>query len=176
MYQIGRFAYESREEARQAKKEADGIRYIRSQTDLEDPEVVFKLYRRLIEQEVFETQVGMMFLCELQRYLQAVPYIKNEDIPLIPIKTVPEKPKPNPYAIATGKNYQAKFRGMLVVCGVMAVIIAGMFIITLFAGNNASILNYENEIIDKYEAWEQELSEREADIEKREEMLEQQIQ
>lgn len=175
MYQIGRFTFESRETAKQAKREADGIRYIRSKTDLDDPDVVLKLYQRLIEQNVFETPVGMMFLCELQQYLQMIPYIKNEDIPLIPINAVSEKPKSQPYAIATGKNYQTKFRVMIFVCSMMAVMIAGMFAITFFAGENANILNYENEIIDKYEAWEQELSEREADIEKREALLEQQV-
>ena len=39
--------------------------------------------------------------------------------------------------------------------------IIGMFAINLVSTNNVTILNYENKIIDKYEAWEKELEQRE---------------
>jgi biopolymer transport protein ExbB/TolQ len=45
----------------------------------------------------------------------------------------------------------------------LAVCVIGMFAIQMTTGS-VNILNYENEIINKYEKWEQELSEREAAV------------
>jgi hypothetical protein len=49
-----------------------------------------------------------------------------------------------------------------------------MFVITYASGNSMNIYNYEQQVIDKYEAWEQELDEREADLTKREQILQNQ--
>ena len=38
---------------------------------------------------------------------------------------------------------------------VLLAIILGMFFITYISGNNVNIVNYENELINKYEKWEQ---------------------
>ena len=44
MYVVDGFEFQTKEEARQAKKESDGIRYIKDQTDMSDPDTVYKLY------------------------------------------------------------------------------------------------------------------------------------
>ena len=51
---------------------------------------------------------------------------------------------------------------------VFAVAIIGMFSITYLSGNNINIINYENELIDKYSSWEAELEAREAALEEKE--------
>ena len=83
MYVVDGFEFQTKEEARQAKKESDGIRYIKEQTDMSDPDTVYKLYLRLNKPGYFYTQVGVAFLIELQEYLHTIPYIKNEDIRFI---------------------------------------------------------------------------------------------
>ena len=143
-YRVDGFSFETEEEARQAKKELDGIAYIRTQTKMNDPDVIFTLYNRLVEQQIFETAVGIEFLRELQNYLETVPYIKKEDIVPIP---VPDK----------GLDEERRFA------------------ITYISGNSTNIFNYEQKIIDKYEAWEQELSQREADVLRREQILQNQM-
>jgi hypothetical protein len=45
-----------------------------------------------------------------------------------------------------------------------------MFVITSTT-NNATVLNYETEIINRYEDWEQDLNEREQKVKEREEEL-----
>ena len=80
MYVVDGFEFQTKEEARQAKKESDGIRYIKDQTDMSDPDTVYKLYLRLNKPGYFFTPVGLSFLVELQEYLHTIPYIKNEDI------------------------------------------------------------------------------------------------
>ena len=64
---------------------------------------------------------------------------------------------------------------------VFAIVIGSMFVITYVSGDNVTILNYENAIIDKYENWEQKLDtrekkldQREAELKVREKKLEQQ--
>ena len=75
MYVVDGFEFQTKEEARQAKKESDGIRYIKDQTDMSDPDTVYKLYLRLNKPGYFFTPVGLSFLVELQEYLHTIPYI-----------------------------------------------------------------------------------------------------
>ena len=62
MYVVDGFEFQTKEEARQAKKESDGIRYIKDQTDMSDPDTVYKLYLRLNKPGYFFTPVGLSFL------------------------------------------------------------------------------------------------------------------
>lgn len=188
MYQVDGYIFESREEAKQAKKEADGIAYIREQTRLDNPEVVRKLYNKLLDQGIFETEVGFGFLRELQQYLRAVPYMEDKDIRPIPVpgkddaeaererlkarertrKRRAQEEKRSP----EGKNCRARLQVSLFINILCVAIIAGMFIITYVSGRSTTILNYKNRIIDEYEAWEQELKIREEELDEREAELE----
>ena len=55
MYKVGNYEFETKTQADIAQKELEGIRYIRSQTDMDDPDVVLQLYNSLILKEVFVT-------------------------------------------------------------------------------------------------------------------------
>ena len=43
MYKVGNYEFETKTQADTAQKELEGIRYIRSQTDMDDPDVVLQL-------------------------------------------------------------------------------------------------------------------------------------
>lgn len=188
-YRVDGFLFETEEEAKQAKKEADGIRYIRSQTRMNNPDVIFKLYNRLLEQDLFETPVGLEFLRELQTYLETIPYIKKEDIAPIPVPNKvlafeKEKKKAKQATreqVVTArrnspdKKYRQLFYATGIGCIVLSVIIVGIFIITYLSGTSMNIFNYEQRVIDKYESWEKELKEREDDVTKRELLLQRQL-
>ena len=62
MYKVGNYEFETKTQADTAQKELEGIRYIRSQTDMDDPDVVLQLYNSLILKEVFVTPVGFDFM------------------------------------------------------------------------------------------------------------------
>ena len=51
MYVVNGYTFETQEMAEKAKREANGIKYIRSQTKMADPEVVFKLYHKQIKKQ-----------------------------------------------------------------------------------------------------------------------------
>lgn len=85
IYKVEGFTFETEEAARLAGKEAEGIRYMRSRNDMDDPDAVLKLYNRLIEKEIFSTPVGFGFLEELESYLLTVPYIRKEQLLPLPV-------------------------------------------------------------------------------------------
>ena len=65
---VGGFSFENKDEAEQAKKEIEGIKYIKAKTDMSDPEVILQVYNKMIGQKLFETAVGYSYLKDLQEY------------------------------------------------------------------------------------------------------------
>lgn len=180
------FCFSNAAEAKQAVKEAEGVKYIKEKTNMDNPEMVLNIYRKMVQQNLFETAVGFAYLKELQEYLQSIPYVRNEDILPIPVKhttleaSVKARSKRTEPASAQKKekvqqvvniNYKTKFRVARTISIVLAVCVVGMFAITATT-NNTTILNYEQKIINRYEEWENELNEREAIIKMREADLE----
>ena len=191
MYKVGNYEFETQAQADVAQKELEGVRYIRSQTNMDDPDVVFQLYNSLILKEVFVTPVGFDFLRQLQEYLNTIPYIKNEDILPIPVyrpelveeddpkreKQVRDRAQKRRQKKAKELRAQKKrknrdYHGAYLVSTffavVFALVIAGMFAITYLSDDNVNILNYENAIIDKYEDWQKALDKREKQLDERE--------
>lgn len=60
-------------------------------------------------------------------------------------------------------RYKDLFYTTLTLCIVFFIAIVAMFVISS-TSNNVNILNYENEILDKYSSWEQELSDKEKEL------------
>ena len=190
---IAGFLFENEAEAEQAAKEAEGVKYIKSKTDMDNPEMVLQIYNKIVQQKLFETAVGFAYLKDLQDYLISIPYVAKDAVLPIPVshkaleknirkklkltaKTKDTSPKAAPQRAGKplGKQetaYRAKFHFTLILALIMAVSMAGMFFITA-SSNNLNILNYENELINRYEDWETELEEREAAIEEREAAIE----
>lgn len=181
---ISGFLFENKAEAAQAAKETEGVDYIRQKTDMNNPEMVLNIYNKMVQQDVFETAVGYSYLIELQDYLKAIPFIRNEDI--LPIRVQhptlyqdlnrakrnagkAEKGKKASHQIAYA-DYKQRYQVMTAICIILAVCVATMFFISA-TGSNPNILNYENKLIDKYEVWEQELVEREKAVVEKEQSL-----
>lgn len=176
---IAGFMFGNEAEAEQAKKEAQGVAYIKNKTDMDNPEMVLHIYNKMIQQKLFETAVGYAYLKDLQDYLQSIPFIRKEDILPIPVqhpslvqsikRRERQRPAQKPKAQTVEKhvNYKQKYRVTRAVSIILGICVVAMFAITATT-NNTTILNYENELIDKYEAWEQELNEREAALDARE--------
>lgn len=185
----GGFVFENEAEAAQAAKEAEGIKYIKSKTDMDNPEMVLQIYNKMIQQNLFETAVGFAYLKDLQDYLISIPYVAKDAVLPITVRhkaleaSIRKKLKLSARAKISQKKapgekvqkpmgkretaYRTKFRVTLFLAVIMAVSMAGMFVITA-SSNNLNILNYENEVINRYEDWERQLVEREAAIEERE--------
>lgn len=182
------FCFTEEETAKQAKREADGIRYIVENTDMENPEMVWHLYHKLIAENLFETPVGISFLKEMRDYLAAVPSMKEQELQTIPVKGVQEeKGKEKDRELRNRrrermvqaensrtekrieqmkKNLRASLFGNLF----LVILVIGMIIITM-TNDNPNILNYESKIINKYAQWQQELEDREQAVREQEQKL-----
>lgn len=181
MINVDGFLFEDEEVGELAKKEDEGVHFIKERTALNNPEVVFKLYKKLIEQELFVTPVGQRFMVELQNILLSSNYIARADIPPIKVaKYEPpeEEPKQPVKKVAkkidkkVGGEYQKPFYIALFFAIIFGVSIIGMFIINEISSNSVSIINYREEILNEYSSWEAELKEKEAELKAREKALE----
>lgn len=85
------FLFQEQALAEKAERELDGIKYIRNNTDMKKPQTVLQLYDRILEQELFETPVGIGYLRELQDYLYTIPSISRKDIRPIPVESMIRK-------------------------------------------------------------------------------------
>ena len=176
LYQVGGFTFSSEQEAEIAKKELEGIKYVKGKLDMDHPEHVLQLYNKMVDEKLFVAVVGIAYLADLREYLETIPMINNEEIhpiyvshPMIE-EVIKEQKQKVQEAKAAAKKTAGKKSGVegklrvsyglniiLVICVILMFIIAG-------TSKHPTILNYETEILNRYSAWEQELKEREAVI------------
>ena len=188
-YIVDGFVFHSRRDAQRAQKEYDGVRYLQAKTDNEiDPEKLLQVYNRLIDQKMFETPIGTCYMKHLQDQIREAPYIMEEAI--FPLegstnKNVVPPEKPSAPAPKRNKKHEKKqlddaakgagrgraaFTLSAVLNVILVIIVVGMFMLAKTI-NSPTILNYENEIINKYESWQQELEQREEAVKKAEDKL-----
>ena len=79
------FEFSDQAPAQKACKEEDGIQYVKDRLDMRNPRMVLEMYNKLLEERVFETPVGLLYLKELQNYLLAAPELEKENIEAIPV-------------------------------------------------------------------------------------------
>ena len=164
---IAGYFFEDNDLYREALKESNGVRYVKTRTDMNNPMQVLRIYSKMIEQSMFQTQIGYNYLRELQVYLHEHPAIPNESIPSIPVtaqvvrQTVPEKKQDE----AKAHMHTRLWFSVILNIGLTVAIII-MFAIAA-SSSNPTILNYENQIIDKYSDWEKELDERERELDRK---------
>lgn len=165
-YIINGFVFHSEALAEKAKREVEGIKFVKSRTDMENPGMVLKVYNRIVEQRMFETPVGIGYMRELQDYLLAVPSIPKEEIFPIPVEEIIETDfKP------AGNKKKGAFSASVIANIILVLAIVAMVLISL-SSNLPTIVNYENKLLDKYSSWEQELSQREQAVKQKERELE----
>ena len=85
---IDGFVFTQEIAAKKARKEAEGIQYVKSKVDMENPQMVLQMYQKLLKERVFETPVGLAYMKELQNYLVQNPALQGAKIePIVLIKT-----------------------------------------------------------------------------------------
>lgn len=200
----GALAYESKEAADKALAEQSKIIKLESQMDYSNPKVVYSVYTKIIERNMFSTYEGMNYLIHLQNYLT-----DNEEFLPGPIMAIPasvfsivspeevknaaeneEKKDDNSEKIeAENSNLDHEKREMIppsrrrknannsanatvykIIIAFLVVIIVGMLFIAL-RSDSPNIINYRKEIQNEYANWEQQLREKEAELNKREREL-----
>ena len=178
-YSTDSFSFESRESYEQTKKEAELIDKLMESTDLSDPKTALKVYNKSISEKVFSTVAGYFFLLELRQSILDSGLVTERALAAIPIKEPTERKKD---VIATVSSKEGKLKRLyegqkllnkkLKIVLVAAVLMLIGFVVinlrfeyTIFTYFTNYKANMEEELIDKYEAWEEKLEEKEKQLE-----------
>lgn len=150
-----------------AKKEAEAIEYLRAKTDFSNMNNLMKLYDRILDKDMMETVVGIEFLKEIRSNLINSGMFTEEQIrpvPLLPevrkLKKRKEIQKWNKERTQLEKC-ERQNTILKVVCFFMGVLVVGMFAIVLTGTHSPLAIRYEEQLLNKYSAWAQELQEKE---------------
>ncbi len=201
VYKVGGFIFDNEETAKKAAKELKATQYILDQLKSADDATVFSIYKRLLSQNIFETDLGLAFLKQLEDNLVAsglleakMSSISHEESEVQVEKTALLEPSSkevglkNNIKISSSKTKKIKSKKklkgqpsieerykrlciinkiLIVICIGLVISIAAMFYINSTI-NSPTILNYEEQILNKYSNWEQELNKREEALRQKE--------
>ncbi len=195
VYKVGDFKFDNEETAKKAAKELKATQYILNQLKDADDVAVLSIYNRLLAQNIFETDLGRAFLKQLEDNLLAsgllepkvtsdveVRRARKEESFLTDDKKQLDKIEKNRSNTKRKNSKKAnkkitleeKYNRLcilnkilIVICVGLVISIAAMFFINSTI-NSPTILNYEEQILDKYSNWEQELTKREEALRQRE--------
>lgn len=178
--EAGGFAFFTDNDARLAEVEQRKVEYLEARIDYTRPESILHVYDKAIQEQLFKTPVGLMYLKKLQDFLLKQPQIEPERVKAIPLYDTFEdarkqRRQQNEAAAIerVAKRKEAatiRFQISAALNVLLILAICAMFIIMLNS-NQPNILNYERAIIDRYSAWEQELTAREQAIREKEREL-----
>mgnify|MGYP006988908212 CR=1 FL=1 len=164
------FLCSSEEEYQDALREQKAAAYLKKQMAGKTAKEILDIYNKILDQKMFHTQVGYAFLYELNRALHRQNSISDVNIRPIEIEQQlsqkPEKKSVSPDPMIQQKLI-LKVRSLRVVTMILLAIVVAMFGITI-TGTTPTILDYETKLQDKYAAWEQDLTQREAELIRRE--------
>lgn len=150
-----------------AKKEAEAIEYLRAKTDFGNLEQLMTLYNRILDKGMMETVVGNNFLREIRKTLVGSGLFTEDQVRPVPMlpetkkrKRRNEEEKKSRERILL-EHAQKQNVILKIVCAFLTVLVVGMFVITLTGKRSPLAVRYEEEIINKYASWAQDLTERE---------------
>lgn len=150
-----------------AKKEAEAIEYLRSKTDFNNLNNLLKVYNRMLDRDMMETVVGIKFLEEIRGILVRSGMFKEEQIREVPPLKEEKKEKKRAEIQKRSRDRvlleksERQNTMLKITCFFLVVLVIGMFVITLTGVRSPLAIRYEEELINKYASWAEELSEKE---------------
>lgn len=167
--EVSGFVFGTMEDADVAREEIRKIAYIQKRMDYSNTESILALYKKMIDERMFCTPIGLEYLKKMQDLLKrrGVTEDKIVAIPLYVTFSQKFRKNTNPAKQRVWLRQYREERSMLRksilfnIC--LTILVFAFFLITL-QSDNPNILNYEKNLIDKYAAWEQDLTERENNV------------
>lgn len=170
--------FESEKEYEAACKELETIREIERKFAIGDPKIALSIYNKAVSKKSFKTIIGYMFMKRLRDTIVSCGLVDSES--LYPVPVVKEQADSNSAHLNVKDNkYQILYRDekkkrkvAVMFSLALVIVIAVMFFMT--GSSKYSYVTYftdyendiRNEIIDEYEQWEKELTEREEALSK----------
>lgn len=186
-YIIGGYSFSNKGDYERALKEKEAISYIVANTNMADMKSVLKVYNRSVEKKSFQTVLGLEFIKNMRKNLINSGIVSEDTIQAVPVPPASAgkgvkadnsiaQDMAEKYKIAyenehTGRN----IRNMAIVF--LVVIIGAMMFITY--NSKYSVFTYftdyktdmENELVDKYQEWKNQLEKKEKELDEREKAL-----
>ncbi len=169
---VDEYLFTTVEDATLAAEEKKKVAYLQKNMDMKVPQNVLAVYNKANRDRVFKTPIGLSYLVELRNYLLHLGVPEDKLDPVHLYANYEPRPKDRSESvktrmIQTKKNELRKNLRISVLLNVLlALAIVAMFAITLNS-DNPNMLNYEQAIQNRYAAWEQELTEWEAELRER---------
>lgn len=171
---VGGYEFATLREAEEAKKELRNIQALKGKIDFNKKKDVLAIYRRLVDKKAFRTAVGLQFMGEFRDYLVDNMNCKEEDIPYIQAPSSNGRFREEQERVellqTDNEGLQKKNRYMRIAIVAFVIIILGMFAIAAW-NPNVGYINTENKILNRYASWEEELTNREKQIQQKEKEL-----
>ena len=176
--ETGGFSFLTEEDEKLARAEQRKIEYLEARIDYTRPESILHVYDKTIQEQLFKTPVGLLYLKKMQDFLLKQPTIPPEKVKAIPLydtytdmdQSSSGTDKPNPRAFQKREREKARFQISVVLNILLALAICAMFVIS-FVSDHPNIYNYERALQDKYASWEQDLTARERAVRDKEREL-----
>lgn len=150
-----------------AKKEAEAIEYLRAKTDFGNMNHLMKLYNRILDRDMMETVIGIDFLKEIREKLESSGMFTEEQIRPVPLLPAVKKMKKRAEAQKRSKERMLLERSerqntmLKIICFFLTVLVIGMFVIVLTGKRSPLAVRYEEQILNKYASWAEELQAKE---------------
>lgn len=189
-YTIGDYSFSSKADYERATKEKETISYIVANTNMADMKSVLKVYNKSVEKKSFQTVLGLEFVRNMRKSLINSGIVADDTIQPVPVPAAGAsrtKQADNSFTADMAEKYKLAYEneraGRIIrnmVIAFLVVIIGAMMFITY--NSKYSVFTYftdyktemENELVDKYQEWSNQLEEKERELGEREKALENQ--
>lgn len=185
-YQLGIYEFSTKVEYQEAKKEQEAVELIMAKSDISDPQNALRLYNKMIARKLFRTHVGYDFLKELRKIITEgglVPEERLYPLPVVPQKAevVRKEPAKDEKSLEEAKkeaqhykilyeDLKSKKYSSVIIIIFLVVMLGAMVAITLLS-DNTLITDYRNKIENEYSGWQEQLLQKERELDEREALL-----
>lgn len=166
------YCFGSQADASRAQAELKKAEYFESRLAGRNAQNVLAVYNKILDEKVFVTPLGWEYLKKLQTQLRELG-VEEEKIRPVPLFVTfaheEEKTEVRQRIIPKKKKDTARsmLRISVLINITLAVLVGVMFYIAVNS-DNPNIINYRNAVLNEYATWEQELTEREKKVRKKE--------
>ena len=168
---IDGFSFENQEDARLAKAELGRIGQLEDKIDHHNPHQVRAVYEKAIENKLFTTPIGLLYLKKLQEEIKNNPLTQKDicDIPVTNIysrEKVDKEVKQKMAKTVQKKELITKKTSLFL--NLVLILLVGIMFYIATTSKNPNIINYEYNLQNKYAEWNEELKNREEIIRQKE--------
>ncbi len=176
-YSVDGYVFSTEEEYNEAVKEKRGVDYMKSKTNMNNVQSVQEVYEKVLEKDIFKTQVGYGFMREMQQILVKSKLVEDEQIKNIRVNNGKDKKlvEANKQLKTKLSNVEAAYKSKFfnsVILNVGLIILIIVIIMITTNSKNANVLNYKERLEAEYISKENDLAIWEQELENREKLLE----